>query len=81
MTTKQLSIKDRSYYFYNDLINVLNFDECNLKLDKRSWKDIDIYYLGYVDKKPEWHVNSVNHLYFLLKRVYGSILEETDIKY
>ena len=81
MANKQLNIKDRSYYFYNDLINVFNFDEGNLKLDKKSWKDIDIYYLGYADKKPEWHVNGVNQLYFLLNRVYRSISEESGIKY
>ena len=81
MTTKQLNIKNRSYYFYNDLINLWNFDECNLKLDKKSWKDFDVYYLGYVDKKPEWHVNSKNQLYFIINRVYGMIFEENGAKY
>ena len=76
MTTKQLNIKSRSYYFYSDLINLRNFDEHNLKLDQKSWKDFDIYYLGYVDKKPEWHVSSVNQLYFIVNRVYGMIFEE-----
>ena len=74
MTTKQLNI-NTSYYFCNDLINLWNFEECNLKLDKKTWKDIDIYYLGYVDKKPEWHVNSVNQLYFIVNRACGSISE------
>ena len=36
MTTKQLYIKNRSYYFYNDLINVLNFEASNLKIDKKN---------------------------------------------
>ena len=53
MSTRQLNIKNRIYYFYNDLNNVLNFEASNLKLDKKSWKDIDIYYIGYVDKKPD----------------------------
>ena len=53
MTIKQLNIKNRAYYFYNDLINVLKFEASNLKLDKKTWRDIDIYYIGYVDKdKP-----------------------------
>ena len=38
MTTKQLNIKHRSYCFYNDLINVLNFEASNLKLDKKHSK-------------------------------------------
>ena len=48
--TRQLSIKNRSYYFYNDLINLSNFEGSNLKLDKKTWKDIDIYYIGYVGR-------------------------------
>ena len=51
MTTKQLNIKNRSYYFYNDLINALGFEAINLKLGKKAWKDLDTYYIGYVDKK------------------------------
>ena len=58
MTTRQLSVKNRTYYFYSDLINVLNFEANSLKLDKETWKDFDIYCIGYVDKdKPsEWKV-------------------------
>ena len=36
MTTKQLNIKNRTCYFYNDLINITNFEASNLKLDKRN---------------------------------------------
>ena len=36
MATKQLNIKNRTYYFYNDLINALNFEPYNLKLDKKK---------------------------------------------
>ena len=75
MTTKQLSIKNRFSYFYNDLINVLNFKANNSKLDRKSWKEIDIYCVGYVDKKPDWNVNSVNSLYLIINRVYGTISE------
>ena len=80
MTTRQLNIKNRTYYFYNDLINVLNFEASNLKLDKKTWKDLDVYYIGYVDKKPEWQVNSVYPLYLIINEVYGSISEKNDNK-
>ena len=40
MTAKQLNIKNRTYYFYNDLIIVLNFDPSNLKLDKKHGKTL-----------------------------------------
>ena len=62
MTTRQLNIKNRSYYFYNDLINMLNFEVSNLKQDRKPWKDLDIYFICYVDKNPDWNVNSVNPL-------------------
>ena len=80
MTTRQLSIKNRSYYFYNDLINVLNFEAKNLKLDKKNSLGIDIYYIGFVNKKPDWNVNSVNPLYLLINRVYGTVSEKNGNK-
>ena len=49
MTTKQLNIKIRTYYFYNDLINIVNFEASNLKLDRKTSMGLDIYYIGYVD--------------------------------
>ena len=73
MTTKQLNIKKRTYYHYNDLINELKFEAGNLKLDKKTWKNLDIYFIGYVDKKPEWNVNIINLLYLLINKVYGFI--------
>ena len=83
MTVKQLNIKNITYYFYDDLINALNFESNDLKLDKKSWKDIDIYYIGYVDKnKPEdWRVKSVNPLYLIINKVFCSVGEENGIKY
>ena len=83
MTTRQLNIQNKSYYFYNDLINVLNFEAFNLKLDKKSRKDIDIYYVGYVDKdKPsEWRLNSVNPLYLVVNRVFCFVGEKNGVKY
>ena len=53
VTTKQLTIKSRTYYFYNDLINLKDFDPKLLKLDKKSSMDISIYCIDYVTKKPE----------------------------
>ena len=83
MTAKQLNIKNRTYYFYNDLTNALNFEPINVKLDKKTWKDIDIYYIGYVDKnKPEdWRVKSVNPLYLMINKVFCIVGEENGVKY
>ena len=80
MTTRQLNIKNRTYYFYNDLINILNFEASNLKIDKKIWKDIDIYFISYVDKKPDCNVNSVNPLHLIINRVYGYVSEKNGNK-
>ena len=45
--TKQINIKNRSYYLYRNLIDLKNFDTEYLKIDKNSFKNIDIYYIGY----------------------------------
>ena len=45
--TKQINIKNRSYYLYRNLIDLKNFDTEYLKIDKKSFKNIDIYYIGY----------------------------------
>ena len=50
-TAKQINIKNRTYYFYNDIINLENFDSSLLKLDKKSYKDIGIYNIGYITIK------------------------------
>ena len=81
MTTKQLNIKNKTYYFYNDLINILGFEANNLKLDKKTSQVLDIYYIGYVDKIPEWQVNRINPLYLMINRFYGHIEEKNGNKY
>ena len=50
-TTKQINIKNRTYYFYNDIIDLKDFDAGLLKIDKKSYKDIGIYNIGYITKK------------------------------
>ena len=81
MTTKQLNIKNRTYYFYNDLINIVNFEASNFKLDKKASTGLDSYYIGYVDKKPDWSVNSVNLLYLMINRIDGYVEEKNGSKY
>ena len=51
MTTKQIDIKNRTYYFHNDLINIKNCDPNMLKLDKKTVLNHSDYYIGYVTKK------------------------------
>ena len=83
-TTKQINIKNRTYYFYNDTINVENFHARLLKIDKKSYKDIDIYNIGYITKKKIddcININSVNPLYLGITHVNGYIEEKGMDKY
>ena len=48
---KQIDIKNRTYYFYNGIIDLKNFDARLLKVDKKSCKNIGIYYTGYITIK------------------------------
>ena len=75
MVTKQLNIKNRTYYFYDDVINIKDFDPSLLKMD------INIYYIGYVTKKPEYNINRVNPLYLLIAKLEGYIEETEGNKY
>ena len=69
MVIRQLNIESRTYYFYNDLINIKNFNNNTPKLDKNSVFGNDVYYIGYITKKPEWNVNSINPLYLMINKI------------
>ena len=65
-TIEQINIKNRTYYFYNDIIDIKNFDLSMLKLNKKPYKDIGIYNIGYITIKKIGdckNINSVNPLY------------------
>ena len=79
-TTKQINIKNQTYYFYNDITDIKTFDLNMLKLDKKTFKNLDIYKIGYVTKKKigsGYDINSVNPLYLRISNVNGYI-EEKD---
>ena len=48
---KEINIKNRTYYFFDDMINIEDTYSNLLKLDKKSFKNIDIYYTGYIKIK------------------------------
>ena len=47
-TVKQINLKNQTYYFYNDIINLKSFKSNLLKIDKNPYKDIGIYNIGYI---------------------------------
>ena len=48
---KDINIKHRTYYLFNDKINLKDFDSSLLKIDKKSYRNIGIYNIGYVTIK------------------------------
>ena len=82
--TKELNIKNQKYYFYNDLINIKNFHSNLLEIDKKPYKDFDIYYIGYIMIKKIGdckNIHSVNPLYLLINSATGYFREKNSDKY
>ena len=63
---KEVNIKNKKFFFFNGMINIKDFDSNLLKIDKKSYKNIGIYNIGYITiKKLDDYENiySVNPLY------------------
>ena len=83
-TLKQMNIKNRTYYFYNDIIDLENYDSSLLKIDKKSYKNIVIYNIGYITIKTFGdciNINNVNPLYLRITHADGYIEEINGNKY
>ena len=81
---KQIDIKNRTYYFYNDIIDIKEFDSNLIKIDKESYKDIDVFYIGYITIKKIGdceNIYSVNPLHLIIGNVDGHIKEKNWSKY
>ena len=81
---KQIDVKNRTYYFYNDIIDLEIFDSSLLKLDKKSYKDIGIYNIGYITIKKIGdckNIYSVNPLYLRITHASGHMDEKGVNKY
>ena len=62
MSIEDINIKNYTYYFFDDIINIIDFDPNNTKINKKSYKNILFYYIAYVTIKNLEYVkiNSVN---------------------
>ena len=63
------------------MINIESFNPDLLKIDKKSYKNIGIYYVGYIEMKNSDYVkiNSVNPLYLIIGEVDGFLEKNTGI--
>ena len=82
--SKEVNVKNRTYYFYNDMINIKNFQSNLLTIDKKSHKDLDIYYICYITIKKFSdceNITSVNPLYLIIHSATGYFEEKNGEKY
>ena len=80
---KQINIKNRTYYFYKDMINIKNFYPILLKIFRKSYKNIGIYNIGYITIKKIDDcdkIYSVNPLYLLVNHASGYIETKMETK-
>ena len=80
-TIKEINIKNRTYYFYNDIIDLDEFDESKIKVDKKDFNDINIFYIGYEYKKKITECNvirSVDPLYLRIVDIKGQFKKGKD---
>ena len=80
---KDIVIKSHTFYVFSDIINIKIFDPNNIKRDEKSYKNILIYYIGYmmiIDSKY-LKINSVNPLYLISNKVNGYFEQINGNKY
>ena len=81
---KELNIKNQTYYYFDDMIDIRNFHSNLLKIDKRPYKDDYIYHIDYLTIKKFGDyakINSVNPLYLIIYSATGYFKEKNGKKY
>ena len=81
---KEINIKNQSYYFFDDMIDMKGVHSNLLKIDKKPYKDFDIYYIGCITIKKFRdceNINSVNPLYLIIHSATGHFEEKNGEKY
>ena len=80
---KETDIKNRSYYFFDDRINIKSIDRNKIKIDEKSYKNILICHIGYMTVKnlSRIKINKVNPLYLVIDKINGYIEETNRNKY
>ena len=84
MVIKSLRIKNKSYYYWYDIIFIDAFNTKFFKISEReSRAGIDIYYIGYVVNKLEYDISRVKPLYLNVEILLGSVekVDESNDRY
>ena len=81
---KDLNIKNRTYHYFDDIIDIRKFESNLLKIDKKSHRDFDIYYIDFITIKKFGdceNIRSVNPLYLIFHSSTGYFKEINGEKY
>ena len=81
---KEVNIKNQSYYYFDDMIDIRNFHSNFLKIDKKRYNDVHIYCINYVTIKKFSdckNIHSVNSLYLIIHSATGHFKEKYGEKY
>ena len=67
---KDISIRNHTYYLFDDINNIKNFDQNNIKINENLCKNILTQNLGYVRIKDSHYVKIivVNRLYLIFSK-------------
>ena len=80
---KEIDTKNNTYYFFENMINIKNFDPNKIKTDEKPYKKILIYYIGYVTINDSRYIKiiSANPLYLIINKRWGTLKKvlETNI--
>ena len=76
---KQIIIKNRTYYFFNDIINIKDFDSSLLEIDKKLCTNIGIYNITIKMIDDYENINSVNPLYLMIGEVIGQSKKKMEV--
>ena len=81
---KLLNIKSQTYYFFDVMMDIRNFQSKLLKIDKTPYKHIDMYFIGYITMKKFndcEHIHNVNPLYLIINSTTRYFKEKNGEKY
>ena len=74
MVFESLKIKNKSYYFLDDMVYLDHFNVDLIKIFRRESRiDVGIYYIGYIVNKPQYDINCVKPLHLIVKNLPGRI--------
>ena len=79
---KQINIKNQTYCFYNDMINLKKLEQNLFKIDKKYYKGTNIYYIGYITTKKidDWeNIYSVNPLHLRVNHANGYVEKKMEM--